>query len=419
MTTEESAILGSILLEPGIWAQVALVVGERHFTSERNRAVWRAIQTLSEQRVSVDMMAVATATRGQVEPAYVMGLVEKVATAANALYYAQLVRDAAARRNLGATGAQMVAMANDPAQPTEAIVEAAQSMLLDAAKEAAVYRAEGIASLLVQVQNDIERVAELGVSPWQPTGFAMLDRLTGGMAPGDLIILGARPSMGKTSLAMQIAEHAARVAPVFVASLEMTAKQLLTRMVSSRSGIPFEVIRDGKLDRGKLEGPEWNLLRKTMRELGELPISISDQAASSAHEIRLNAILAQAKFGRVGLVVVDYVQLVRPRRERENRATEVGDVSHAMKQLAKELNCPVLLLSQLNRDSQKRQDKRPDLHDLRESGDLEQDADQVLMIYRDNLESTKAEILVRKHRNGSVGEVELMFRRECVRFEDA
>ena len=279
-------------------------------------------------------------------------------------------------------------------------------------------------SLVVEL---LDRVTEMSENPNDitgvPTGFYDLDKNTSGLQPGDLIILAARPSMGKTALAINIAEHVAlhEGLPVAVFSMEMGASQLAVRIVGSIGRID-----QGHLRTGKLTDEEWPRLTEAIEKLRNISLHIDETAGLTASELRANARRLARQCGKLGLIVVDYLQLMSgSSSDNENRATELGEISRGLKMLAKELGCPVIALSQLNRSVEQRPDKRPMMSDLRESGAIEQDADIIMFIYRDeyyNKETTKepgvAEIIIAKQRNGPTGTVKLAFQRHLTRFEN-
>jgi replicative DNA helicase len=253
------------------------------------------------------------------------------------------------------------------------------------------------------------------------TGFIDLDRMTSGFQPGDLVIIAGRPSMGKTSLSLNIAEHAALVSglPVGVFSMEMAATQLVMRMIGSVGKLDQH-----KLRTGRLHDDDWQRLTHAVGKLNEAPIHIDETAALNPLELRARARRLHRQYKKLGMIVVDYLQLMSASSTGENRATELSEISRSMKSLAKELDCPVVALSQLNRSLEQRPNKRPVMSDLRESGALEQDSDVILFIYRDEVynpetaEKGVAEIIISKQRNGPIGTVKLAFMGEYTRFEN-
>jgi replicative DNA helicase len=253
-----------------------------------------------------------------------------------------------------------------------------------------------------------------------PTGFVDLDRMTSGLQPGDLVIIAGRPAMGKTSLALNIAEYAALHAglPVGVFSMEMAATQLVLRMIGSVGKLDQH-----KLRTGRLHDDDWQRLTHAVGKLNEAPVHIDETAALNPLELRARARRLHRQYKKLGLVVIDYIQLMSAASSGENRATEISEISRSMKALAKELDCPVVALSQLNRGLEQRPNKRPVMSDLRESGAIEQDADLILFIYRDEVYNPEtadkgvAEVIIGKQRNGPIGTVKLAFLGEYTRFE--
>jgi len=253
-----------------------------------------------------------------------------------------------------------------------------------------------------------------------PTGFVYLDRMTSGLQPGDLVIVAGRPAMGKTSLALNMAEHAALHAglPVGVFSMEMAATQLVLRLIGSVGKLDQH-----KLRTGRLHDDDWQRLTHAVGKLNEAPVHIDETAALNPLELRARARRLHRQYKKLGMVVIDYIQLMSAASSGENRATEISEISRSMKALAKELDCPVVALSQLNRGLEQRPNKRPVMSDLRESGAIEQDADLILFIYRDEVYNPEtpdkgvAEIIIGKQRNGPIGTVKLAFLGEYTRFE--
>ena len=359
-----------------------------------------------------------------------MGLVaDNTPTASNISGYAKIVRERSIMRNLVEVGSDIVESAFSPqGKDAQQLLDESESKIFQIADAGASEKLGfiDIKELLPKAAQRIDDLYQLddpnGVTG-VPTGYADLDQKTAGLQPGDLIIIAGRPSMGKTSLALNIAEHVGMEAglPVAIFSMEMGAAQLTMRLLGSV----------GKLDQhkmriGQLEDEDWPKLTNALGALNEAPIFIDEGSALNSYEVRARARRLHRQQGKLGLIVIDYIQLMSAANEQstENRATEVSEISRSLKALAKELNVPVVALSQLNRSVESRPDKRPMMSDLRESGAIEQDADVIMFIYRDEVynpetaEKGVAEIILSKQRNGPTGTVKLTFLGQYTRFEN-
>ena len=359
---------------------------------------------------------------------YLNSLAQYVPSAGNIRRYAEIVRERAILRKLVSASDEIATSAfNTQGRAVEIILDEAEQKIFNIGEEGSRMKQgfQGMDALVVQL---LDRVQEMADNPNDitgvPTGFYDLDRLTSGFQAGDMIVLAARPSMGKTALAINIAEHVAlnEELPVAVFSMEMGASQLAVRIVGSIGRID-----QGHLRTGKLTDDEWPRLTEAIEKLRNVSLHIDETPGLTVSELRANARrLARQCGGKLGLIVVDYLQLmsVSSSMSEENRATAVGEISRGLKMLAKELQCPVIALSQLSRGVEARTDKRPMMSDLRESGAIEQDADVIMFIYRDdyyNKESKEpgvAEIIIAKQRNGPVGDVRLTFLKPMTRFEN-
>jgi len=358
---------------------------------------------------------------------YLGALVANVPTAANIRHYAQIVRDRSILRQLAATAGDIADAAYNPlGRSAKEVLDQAEAKVLHIAEQGArgVQQVAPIGTLLASVVDRIETLYNrddpsdvTGV----PTGFSDLDRMTSGLQPGDLVVVAGRPSMGKTALALNMGEHVALAAglPVVVFSMEMGAAQLALRLIGSVGRLDQH-----KLRTGRLAAEDWEKLTSALGRLNEAPILIDETPALNAIEVRSRARRLMKTYGKLGLVIVDYLQLMQATTTGENRATEISEISRSMKSLAKELKVPVMALSQLNRSLEQRPNKRPVMSDLRESGAIEQDADVILFIYRDEVYNPEtqdkgvAEIIVGKQRNGPIGTVRLTFLGEYTRFEN-
>ena len=350
-------------------------------------------------------------------------------SAANIRRYAEIVRERAVMRKLAEVGTEIADAAYNPmGKEAGQLLDEAESKVFAISEEGARGR-QGFMEMPPLLTQVVERIDLLynrdnpsdvtGV----PTGFTDLDRMTSGLQPGDLVIIAGRPSMGKTSLALNIAEHVALEAglPVGIFSMEMSGTQLVMRMLGSVGRLDQHKVRTGRL-----ADEDWRRLTDAVGKLNEAPIHIDETAALNALELRARARRLHRQYGKLGLIVVDYLQLMSASSGREeNRATEIAEISRSLKSLAKELKVPVVALSQLNRSVESRQDKRPMMSDLRESGAIEQDADLILFIYRDEVYNPgnaekhgEAEIIIAKQRNGPTGMVKLTFLGKHIRFEN-
>ena len=358
--------------------------------------------------------------------AYLGALVQNVPTAANIRHYASIVRERSILRQLAATAGEIAEAAYRPlGRDAKAVLDEAEAKVLHIAEQGSrgAQNFQEIGKLLAQVVDRIETLYNrddpsdvTGV----PTGFADLDRMTSGLQPGDLVVVAGRPSMGKTALAINMGEHVALNTgmPVAIFSMEMGATQLALRMIGSVGRLDQH-----KLRTGRLAADDWDKLSTALGRLNEAPIVIDETPALNAIEVRSRARRLLKQYGKLGLVIVDYIQLMQATAQGENRATEISEISRSLKALAKELKVPVIALSQLNRSLEQRPNKRPVMSDLRESGAIEQDADVILFIYRDEVYNPEtqdkgtAEIIIGKQRNGPIGTVRLTFLGEYTRFE--
>ena len=426
----EQAVLGGVLLDNGAWDRIADILAGAHFYRSEHRAVFNAVAALCEAGQPCDAVTVAERLDrdGQLESsgglAYLAELAENTPSAANIAAYAEIVRERAVLRELIRTSTEIADAAFRPeGRAALDLLDDAERRIFELAERGGAGRRESIAirDVLVGVMERIDELSRRD-SPITgvPTGFEDLDRKTAGLQYGDLIIVAGRPSMGKTSFSMNLVEAATVKAklPVIVFSMEMPAEQLVMRILSSLGRIDQQKVRTGRLD-----GDDWPRLTATLELLNDTKIFIVDDAALTPTELRARCRRLKREHG-LGLIVIDYLQLMHVPGTRENRATEISEISRSLKALAKELMVPVVACSQLNRGLEQRQDKRPVMSDLRESGAIEQDADLILFIYRDEVyneeskDKGKAEIIIGKQRNGPIGRVELTFLNQYTRFEN-
>lgn len=429
----ESSVIGGLLLDNGAWDRVADLVNDSDFYRYEHRLAYSAIAALVNASKPADVVTVFEhlQNQGKAEEAgglaYLNSLAQYVPSAANIRRYAEIVRERAILRKLVAASDEIATSAFNPqGRPVAKILDEAEQKIFHIGEEGSRMK-EGFQSMDKLVVDLLDRVQEMADNPNDvtgvPTGFVDLDRMTSGLQAGDLVVLAARPSMGKTAFAINIAEHVAlnEGLPVAVFSMEMGAAQLAVRIVGS-----IGRINQGHLRTGKLTDDEWPRLTEAIEKLRTVSLHIDETPGLTPSELRANARRLARQCGKLGLIVVDYLQLMSGSSSDggDNRATELGEISRGLKMLAKELQCPVIALSQLNRSVEQRTDKRPMMSDLRESGAIEQDADIIMFIYRDEYytkdackEPGIAEIIIGKQRNGPTGTVKLTFLNSLTRFE--
>ena len=431
-TEAEQSVLGALMLNNDAWFDVADIVTAPDFYRPQHQIVFEAMAALSSNNQPLDAVTVSEAlqARGLLDKAggiaYLAELVESTPGASNAAAYARIVRDRSTVRKLIAVASRISERAFLPeGKSDEELLDLAEQEVFEIAEERV--KNDGPVEVNPLLERAVKRVQDLSKSQGgltgMPTGFKDLDYLTTGLQPSDLIIVAGRPSMGKTSFAMNMVEHAIinNNAATLVFSLEMPADQLVMRMLSSLARIDFSRMRSGELDE-----KDWDRFIGAAGQLRDKPLHIDDSAALTANEMRARArrIARQYKDSGLGLIVVDYLQLMRGSGKPENRTTEISEISRSLKALAKEMRCPVVAAAQLNRALETRTNKRPIMADLRESGAIEQDADLILFVYRDEVYNKEtedkgvAEIILGKQRNGPVGTVKLSFLNQLVRFED-
>jgi replicative DNA helicase len=420
------------LLDNAAWDRVSDLLQENDFYRFEHRMVFAAIGALINLSRPADVITVFEQLSGQGRAeeigglAYLNALAQYVPSAGNIRRYAEIVRERAILRKLVSASDEISTNAFNPkGRPVASILDEAEQKIFNIGEEGARTK-QGFQAMDTLVVALLDRVTEMADNPNDvtgvPTGFYDLDRLTAGFQAGDLIVLAARPSMGKTALAINIAEHVAlnEGLPVAVFSMEMGAAQLAVRIVGSIGRIDQSHLRTGKLT-----DEEWPRLTEAIEKLRTISLHIDETAGLTSSELRANARRLSRKCGKLGLIVVDYLQLMSgSSSDGENRATELGEISRGLKMLAKELQCPVMALSQLNRSVETRPDKRPMMSDLRESGAIEQDADIIMFIYRDEYytkdackEPGVAEVIIAKQRNGPTGMVKLAFLKPITKFE--
>jgi replicative DNA helicase len=429
----EQSVLGGLLLDNAAFDRIADVVREDDFYRFDHKIIFQHIARLIALSRPADVVTVyeSLQTGGKADDtgglAYLNSLARNTPSAANIRRYAEIVRDRGVLRALVTVADDISSGAFNPqGKDTRQLLDEAESKIFKIAEEGSRGAAgfQVIQPLLTQV---VERIDELyhrdsesevtGV----PTGFADLDRMTSGLQPGDLVIVAGRPSMGKTAFSMNIGEHVAveEGLPVAVFSMEMGAVQLAMRMLGSVGQLDQHRMRTGKLT-----DEDWPHLTHAIQKMQDAQVYIDETPALSSMELRARARRLARQCGQLGLIVIDYIQLMAGNSGGENRATEISEISRSLKGLAKELQCPVIALSQLNRSLEQRPNKRPIMSDLRESGAIEQDADVILFIYRDEVynpdtpDKGSAEIIIGKQRNGPIGTVRLTFQGAYTKFQN-
>ena len=429
----ESSVLGGLLLDNQAWDRVADLLSASDFYRYEHRLIFQAVHNLIDANKPADVITAYEALQSLCQAdevgglSYLNSLAQYVPSAANIRRYAEIVRERAILRKLVSASDEIATAAFNPqGKAVDIILDEAEQKIFSIGEEGSRMK-EGFQDMGSLVVELMDRVQEMADNPNDitgvPTGFYDLDRMTSGLQAGDLIILAARPSMGKTSLAINIAEHVAlyEELPVAVFSMEMGAAQLAVRIVGSIGRID-----QGHLRTGKLSDEEWPRLTEAIEKLRNISLHIDETPGLTVSQLRTNARrLARQCGGKLGLIVVDYLQLmsVSSGMSDENRATAVGEISRGLKMLAKELGCPVIALSQLSRGVESRPDKRPMMSDLRESGAIEQDADVIMFIYRDDYynkdskEPGVAEVIISKQRNGPTGTAKLAFLKPLTKFE--
>ena len=423
----EQSALGSILIDADAILKVADFLRPQDFYRAQHASIFEAMLSLHAQREPIDLVTLGDELRRREQldavggPAYLATLMNSVPTAVHVEHYARIVERKAVLRNLIGAAGKIAAVGYEEANDAEVAIDRAESILFEISQRRTDAGFESLSILLGQAYDRLEYLHDhrgqiLGV----PTGLAQLDALLGGLQPSDLIILAARPSVGKTSLALNIAQHAAirENKKVGVFSLEMSKEQLALRLLSAESGINPRPLQTGFVDE-----TDWSKIARVMNDMATAPMWIDDSPVLSVMELRTKARRLEAEQHGLDLVIVDYLQLMQastPNKD-ANRVQEVSEISRGLKQLARELKVPVLALSQLSRGVEQRGSAEPRLSDLRESGSIEQDADVVIFLYREGEQNTEAEVdlvkaKVAKHRNGPIGEVPLQFRKANTRF---
>lgn len=421
----EQSVIGSMLLDKEAIAVVTEVIKAEDFYREDHREIFEAIMDLFEKAEPVDLVTTSDQLkeRGSLEAVggieYLANLATAVPTTANAKHYAKIVEEKAILRRLIKTANEISANGYEAAEDASQILDKAEKAIFDIAQNRNTRGFTPIKDILVDSFNKLEELYNTkGLITGVPTGFMDLDYKTSGLQNSDLILLAARPGMGKTAFMMNIAQYAAvhKQIPVAIFNLEMSKEQLVNRMLASEVMIDSQKLRTGRLD-----DDDWQKIARAIGPLSEAPIYIDDTPSISVLEIRAKCRRLKLE-KNLGLVVIDYLQLMQGRGRVESRQQEISEISRSLKILAKEINVPVITGSQLSRAPEQRADHRPMLSDLRESGAIEQDADIVMFLYRDEYynpgteKQNISEVIVAKHRNGSTGTIELRFFGEYTKF---
>jgi len=425
----EQSVLGAILQDHHALVRVLEILQERDFYQDAHRWIFQTMIDLFQDNVPIDVLTVTERLRkkGRFEAAggaaYLVDLVEMVPTAAHVLHHAQVVREKAILRALIQTATTIITESYEDAEDVDTLLDRAEQAIFEIGQRKTTAGFVHIKNLLTGSFRRLEQLYERKEPvTGLPTGFTDFDRRTAGLQPSDLIIIAGRPGMGKTALGLNMAQHVGVHVrrPVAIFSLEMSKEQLVIRFLCAQAKVD-----SSKLRTGFLRQEDWHILTQAAGVLSEAPIYIDDTPAQSALDIRAKARRLQAEVGDLALVIVDYLQLMQARGRAESRQQEISGITRSLKALAKELNVPVIALSQLSRAVEQRKPPKPQLSDLRESGAIEQDADVVALIYRgeiydpeDSSEKGVAEINIAKQRNGPTGTFKLTFLGQYTRFEN-
>lgn len=427
----EQSIIGGLMLDNQVWDKISTKLCETDFYRIEHRILFRAITNLAKKDQPFDVVTLLDILSSHQElddvggETYLFELANNTPSVANVSAYADIVREKSVQRQLIGVATEIADSAYNPAgRDMPELLDMAESKVFAIGEQTGGDGGpESIKSILVRAVEKIDLLYHSGESiTGLATGLSDLDEMTSGLQPSDLVIVAGRPSMGKTALVMNMAEHACIQSnkPVLVFSMEMPGDSLAMRMMSSLGRIDQHRIRTGKLD-----DDDWPRVTSAVNMLSQAPLFIDDTPALSPSEVRTRARRLAKEHGNIGLIIVDYLQLMKaPGFSADNRTAEISEISRSLKSLAKELQAPVVALSQLNRSLEQRADKRPVMSDLRESGAIEQDADLICFIYRDEVYNTDspdkgtAEIIIAKQRNGPIGKVRVAFIGKYTRFED-
>lgn len=431
----EKSVLGALMLDSNAMNVVVDIIKNEDFYDHKHSIIYDAMLDLYEKREPVDVLSVSSRLKEKKllkqagNSAYLADLVNTVATTSNVKHYAEIVRKKKILRDLIESSSHISHLGYNEEEDIEQVLDEAEKKIFSIARYSVKQKFQTVKSALAEAWERIDRLHKSGDEMRGiPTGFSGLDNILAGLQKSDLIILAARPSMGKTALALDIARNVAKKGKaVGIFSLEMSSQQLVDRLLVAEAKVDSWKLRTGRLSRDE----DFAKISMALDTLSQSPIFIDDEPSKNILQMRAMARRLQserAEQGGLGLLIVDYLQLIMPRQRIENIVQQMTEISRALKALAKELDVPVLALSQLSRAVESRHDKRPKLHDLRDSGSIEQDADVVMFIYREdryknpdedrdvNIALSEAEILIEKHRNGPIGKVKLHFHPQKVTF---
>jgi replicative DNA helicase len=428
----ERSILGGILLDNGVLDQVLDIVQENDFYRDANRKIFEAMKTMSQKSEAIDYLTLEDRLKaqGQIEDVggtvYLASLTDAVPSLGNVIHYARIVRDKAIARRLISAATEILQAGLEDSDNVVEYLDRAEQLIFNVSQKRELAGVVPLKDLVRESFDTIDRLyQEKGEFTGVPCGFRDLDEMTSGFQKADLVILAGRPSMGKTSLALNMAQYAANQAkaPTLVFSLEMSKESLTMRMLCAEARVDFLRVRTGQLT-----DSDWGKLARAAGLLSEAELYIDDTPGIRVMEMRAKSRRLQAELAKqdkqLGMIMMDYLQLASSGMRSESREREISDISRSLKALAKELRVPVVALSQLSRKPESRESKRPQMSDLRESGAIEQDADVILFIYRDEVYNENspdkgiAEIIIGKQRNGPIGTVKLQFSPEFTRFEN-
>lgn len=417
----EKSALGAILIDKDAISVVSEIVSSSDFYSSQNGAIYSAMLSLYEKRKPIDLLTLKSEIKKnkidtKIDTSYLTDLIDGVPTAANVEHYAKLIKDHAVKRALISLGGQIAEMGFMEDRETDELIDKAESVIFAISQG---HGARGFAPLKEMLAQSFDRIDELhkggGGMRGVRTGFVDLDNILSGMQPSNMIVLAARPGQGKTAMIANISQFVsvAGKVPVGIFSLEMSQEEIVDRLLVGQADVDAWRLKTGKLSEG-----DFTKLSEAMGVLADAPIYIDDSPGLSTAEIRTRARRLQLEHN-VGLIIVDYLQLINPGKRYDNRVQEVSIISQSLKNLARELKIPIIAVSQLSRAVEHRGEKKPQLADLRESGAIEQDADVVMFLYRieeavGNVIPTK--LLIAKHRNGPTGEIDLLFKGDRIRF---
>ncbi|MCK5413134.1 MAG: replicative DNA helicase [Candidatus Pacebacteria bacterium] len=427
----EQSVLGSLMIDKNAIIKIGDLLSAEDFYKNSHGKIYEAMLYLYEHHEPIDLLSLSSRLKDTNElekiggHSFLASLANTVPTAANVVHYAKIVSKKAVLRKLIDNASQIIVDAYNETEEIEKTLDNAEQKIFSVSKK---HIRQDFTPIKPVLEEAFDRIDELHKNKGQmrgiPTGFTELDNILSGLQESNLVIIGARPSVGKSSLAMDLARHAAVDAkvPVGVFSLEMSKGEVIDRLICAQANIDLWKLRTGKLS-SMGENDDFSKIGHAMGVLSEAPIFIDDSASLNVMAMRTMARRLQSEHG-LGMIIVDYLQLIEGRSNSDNRAVEVSEISRSLKGLARELNIPIIALSQLSRGIESRTDQKPKLSDLRESGSIEQDADVVMFIYREDRVNSEtenkniAEILVAKHRNGPIGSVQLFFNQQCTSFRN-